>query len=142
MDNIYILKEIAKYDSKVWRLFSLLNREMNKYFCVKGKEYEMCFRKVGIDGNGTYYLLDGKYHRSDGPAMIYNDGSEFWFVNGLMHRLDGPAVICKYYCNWWYKNGKHHRLDGPAIEYVKEDMKKHNQWFVNGERIEKEYEYS
>ena len=136
MNSIFILKEIARWDRKVWKLFSLLNREMNKYFCIGNWEYEMCFRIIDKDEFKIYYKLDGKYHRTDGPAMIDNGGTEEWLVNGKYHRLDGPAVIRKYYCNWWYKNEILHRLDGPAVEYVKEDMKKYNEWWVDGKEIE------
>ena len=135
MDNIYILKEIARWDKSVWRLFSLLNWEMNKYFNVKGYEYEIAFRMIGVDKIRIYYKLDGNYHRSDGPAMIYNNGGERWYFNGKYHRLDGPAIIRKYRSNWWYNNGKLHRLDGPAIEYYKEDMKNYNSWWVDGKEI-------
>ena len=135
MDNIYILKEIARWDKQVWKLFSLLNREMNEYFCILGREYELNFRRIDKNEIGIYYKLDDKCHRSDGPAMIYNDGSEFWFVNGKLHRLDGSAVIRKNNYNGWYKNGKLHRLDGPAIEYYKDDMKINNRWYIDGERI-------
>ena len=142
MDNIYILKEIAKFDKKVWKLFSLLNKEMNDYFNVLGKEYELNFNEIKIDGSGTYYLLDGKFHRSDGPAAMYNTGSEEWYFNGKLHRLDGPAKIIINYYSHWYKNGLPHRLDGPAVEYVKECNKKYNQWFVDGKLVVKEDEYS
>ena len=138
MDNIYILKEIARWNKGVWKLFNLLNKEMNKYFCIRNKEYEICFREIKKDISGTYYLLDEKYHRTDGPAMIYNNGSENWYFNGILHRLDGPAKIWMGYCNRWYVNGKRHRSDGPAVEYYKECNKIHDEWFIDGKRIVKE----
>ena len=140
MNDIYILKEIAKWDESVWELFSLLNKEMNEYFNIRNREYEMCFRKIETKDRTIYYKLDGNYHRSDGPAITYNNSSESWYFNGKLHRLDGPAMIRKNYCNIWYKNGKLHRIDGPAIEHYKDDMKKYNQWFINGKRILKENE--
>ena len=135
MNNIYILKEISKFDRSVWRLFSLLNKEMNDYFNVKSREYEMCFRTINVKRFEIIYKLDGSHHRSDGPAVIYNTGSEEWYFNGQYHRLNGPAVIYIDHNNHWYINGKLHRLDGPAIEYVKEHMKKFNEWYINGKRI-------
>ena len=45
------------------------------------------------------WIVDGKYHRTDGPARIEwfdDDGSlsiEEWLVEGKPHRLDGPAYI-------------------------------------------------
>jgi len=57
--------------------------------------------KVGEDGT-KYWLLNGKYHREDGPAIERASGSKEWFLNGLHHREDGPAVE---YTNgrksWW-----------------------------------------
>ena len=137
MDNIYILREIARWDKSVWRLFSLLNKESNEYFCIGNREYEITFRTIKERMFGIYYKLDGKRHRSDGPAIIENNGDEEWYLNDKRHRLDGPAQIQKGYCNFWYKNGKFHRLDGPAIEYVNEEDKKYNKWFVDGMRIKK-----
>ncbi len=138
MNSIFILQEIAKWDKRVWKLFSLLNREMNEYFCIRNYEYEMCFRKIKKYASMIYYSLDGKYHRTDGPAVIYNNGDKSWYCNSMLHRLDGPAVIRINFCNNWYKNGKRHRIDGPAIEYVNDDEKKYNQWYIDGKLAEKE----
>jgi len=44
----------------------------------------------------------GQIHRSDGPAVIYSDGTEKWFVNGKLHRLDGPAVVYVNGDKEWY----------------------------------------
>ena len=163
MDDIYILKEIAKFDRNVWKLFRMLNKECYEYFIVKGYEYELNFRTIKIDGNGTWYELDGQYHRSDGPAMIWNSGSKSWWCNGNLHRLDGPAVIHNNAGEEWWVNGKLHRTDGPAIiynngdeewwvnskrhriggpaiVYYKYDRKKYNRWFIDGKLILKENE--
>jgi hypothetical protein len=37
-------------------------------------------------------MLDKKYHREDGPALVYPNGYKAWFINGRLHRVDGPAV--------------------------------------------------
>ena len=160
MNNLFIMREIARWDRSVWILFSLLNKEMNRYFNVLRYEYEMCFRVKKIDEYKTCYKLDekrhrtdgpavvwyngdkswwlnGKRHRLDGPAIIHNDGSEEWYANGNFHRLDGPAVIWLNHNCYWYKNGRLHRLDGPAIEYVNEADKKFNQWYIDGKLIMK-----
>ena len=135
MNSIFILKEIARWDKSVWRLFSLLNREMNEYFNIKGYEYEIAFRMIEKSYIGTYYYLDGQYHRSDGPASAYNNGIEEWWFNGELHRSDGPAIISINYCAWWYKNNLLHRLDGPAIEYIDEINKRRNEWWIDGKKI-------
>jgi hypothetical protein len=58
----------------------------------------------------------GKYHRTDGPAYEYSNGSKYWYINGLRHRTDGPAIE-NIYGKHWYINGKRHREDGPAVEW-------------------------
>ena len=56
-------------------------------------------------GNKFWYNEDGKYHREDGPAVIWNDGSKTWYKNGLCHREDGPAVECVIDGPSWYLDG-------------------------------------
>ena len=56
------------------------------------------------------------FHREDGPAKIWFDGSEHWYMNGCLHKNDGPAIITEH-CKRWYVNGDRHRLDGPAVEF-------------------------
>ena len=39
--------------------------------------------KMKIDPDGSKrWLLNGKRHREDGPAIEWPDGSKFWFLNG------------------------------------------------------------
>lgn len=101
--------------------------------------------------NGTLYRLDGKFHRTDGPAIEYTNGDREWYIKGLhhrtdgpaidriggnkewkikgkRHRTDGPAVEFSNGAKQWYKHGKLHRVDGPAIEYA--DGTK--MWYING----------
>ena len=72
------------------------------------------------------YLLEGKCHRSDGPAAIVrgDDGAmiaEFWCQRGELHRPDGPAAI--YFSKQsgaveeerYFTHGRLWREDGPAI---------------------------
>ena len=64
------------------------------------------------------YRLNGKLHRTDGPAYIvwYKNGqkaSEEYHMNGQFHRTDGPAYI------HWYQNGK----------------KRSEQYYMNDEKI-------
>ncbi len=45
------------------------------------------------------WAKDGKFHRLDGPAVIYSNGSKEWWQNGRLHRKDGPAVeIAEGFC--------------------------------------------
>ena len=53
------------------------------------------FTGVGLMKNGFFiaYYKEGEFHREDGPAVIYNDGTTFdWHLHGKLHRLDGPAM--------------------------------------------------
>jgi hypothetical protein len=32
------------------------------------------------------------FHRSNGPALEFSNGSKMWYYRGMVHRLDGPAT--------------------------------------------------
>ena len=44
------------------------------------------------DGTTIYRDSCGKFHRDDGPAVTYPDGTTVWFQFGKIHRIDGPAI--------------------------------------------------
>jgi len=104
-------------------------------------------------------MLGGRFHRTDGPARIREDGTREWWIEGKRHRADGPAIE---YANgdreWWrngvltrkqlangmseiYEEGKltrrewrvcgqlHRDGDLPAIEHVSGDL----EWYRDGE---------
>ena len=62
-------------------------------------------------------------------CKTYEDGHKEWLVSGRLHREDGPAVEWDHGTKEWWFNGKCHREDGPAMEYS--DGDKH--WYLNGE---------
>jgi len=75
------------------------------------------------DGPATVYeaglrewYIDGEYHREGGPAIEHYDGSEYWYRHGKLHREGGPAIISKDEFRQWWIDDKLHREDGPAIE--------------------------
>jgi 2'-5' RNA ligase len=76
----------------------------------------------------------GKFHRTDGPAVEYADGSKAWYVDGKRHRTDGPAIEYADGGKLWYVDGKRHRTDGPAVEYA--DGRKY--WYVDGQELTEE----
>ena len=53
--------------------------------------------QMEIDRNGTKIWRNpkGHYHREDGPAVEYVDGSKEWFIEGKHHREGGPAIILR-----------------------------------------------
>tara|TARA_R110000868_G_C10813859_1_gene758071 strand:- start:519 stop:779 length:261 start_codon:yes stop_codon:yes gene_type:complete len=60
-----------------------------------------------INSYGTKrWLLHGKRHREDGPAIEFTNGNKYWFINDILHREDGPA--CEYTTGdkEWYYQGK------------------------------------
>jgi hypothetical protein len=68
------------------------------------------------DGSKSWYV-NGKQHKTDGPAIEWKCGTKEWYLNGNLHRLEGPAVEFADGTKHWYVNGKLHRADGPACEY-------------------------
>jgi hypothetical protein len=87
--------------------------------------------RVSPDGVKRWYRHNGQYHREDGPAIEYPNGSKEWYLNGKYHREDGPAIESSDGTKCWYLHGKRHREDGPAIEYG--DGRKW--WFLNGKQF-------
>ena len=66
----------------------------------------------------------GEFHRTDGPAIEYNNGFKAWFINGLRHRIDGPAIVYNknslfYGDIEYYLNGKKYSEE----EYEQEVLK-------------------
>jgi len=88
-----------------------------------------------INSYGKFWKnADGEYHREDGPAIEYTDGSKVWYLNDNCHREEGPAV--EYYngTKEWYLHGELHREDGPAIEWSNGSK----DWWINGKRLTQE----
>ena len=75
-----------------------------------------------------YLSESGERHRTDGPAVEYNNGTKHWYINGKRHREDGPAIEYNDGSKEWWINGKPHREDGPAVEYSTGDKS----WYLNG----------
>ena len=88
-------------------------------------------------GDGKFWYLNGKYHRTDGPAVEWFNGNKFWFLNGKHHRDGGPAIEFANGGKGWLINDQYHRTDGPAVERF--DGKK--RWFIYGvEYTEEEFD--
>ena len=66
-------------------------------------------KQIKTLNDGTkIYLLNGKLHREDGPAIEWLNGTKLWYINDLRHREDGPAIE---YTNgsveWFYNDVKY-----------------------------------
>ena len=57
-------------------------------------------------GNRFYYSSNGEFHRIDGPAVEWGNGTKRWYQNGLRHRTDGPAIVYSDGTKEWYINGE------------------------------------
>jgi len=104
-----------------------LSDQDRTWYIIKGYEIEE-------DLNGRIYYMDGEFHREDGPAVEYADGTKYWYLNGKYHREDGPAIEYADGTREWLLNGKTHREDGPAIEWA--DGRRI--WYLNGKLITEE----
>lgn len=60
------------------------------------------------DNNFWQWKSGNKFHRLDGPAVIYDTGWQGWFRHGKLHRVDGPAVIDDNgNATWWLNNSRY-----------------------------------
>lgn len=61
--------------------------------------------KVTTPDGIIVYRRYNKFHRDDGPALIYPNGEERWYKNGKLHREDGPAITRANGNYEWHFNG-------------------------------------
>jgi len=93
------------------------------------------------------YTLDNKFIKETNNypenftgIIDFQSGYKEYKLNGKLHRLDGPARIWDVThktCpgrKQWYIEGKSHRLDGPAYEWC--DGTK--DWYVEDKQVTKE----
>ncbi|MFZ9907787.1 MAG: hypothetical protein ACO3FJ_08865 [Ilumatobacteraceae bacterium] len=71
-----------------------------------------------------YKNESGQYHRTDGPAIEWNNGDKWWFINGELHREDGPAIECSDGSKEWYLNGIEYSEDQFHQELIKLKLKR------------------
>ena len=64
------------------------------------------YSKINKLGNKIWYNEQNQYHRDDGPAVEWADGSKEWWLNGNLHREDGPAVEYADGYKEWRLNGE------------------------------------
>jgi len=55
----------------------LMKKYQYKQFTLKNK------MGVRVDGKSIYIYKNGKFHRDDGPAIIYANGDKSWWKNGI-----------------------------------------------------------
>lgn len=87
-------------------------------------------KRESYNGNTMYYDKDGKFHKTDGPALV-TESRDYYYKHGKLHRTDGPAIYdYQHNKEEWYQNGELHRENGPAIYQEGGDT----EYFKNGER--------
>ena len=59
---------------------------------------------IDIYGTKRWYL-NNQLHRTDGPAVEFENGGKRWYFGGLLHRTDGPAIEHSNGGKRWYING-------------------------------------
>ena len=60
-------------------------------------------------GDKIWYLPskgENSYHRLDGPAVEWKNGSKAWWIRGKLHRIDGPAFEGENGSKHWFVDGK------------------------------------
>ena len=55
--------------------------------------------------DGLTYRKLGLLHRLDGPAVVWQDGTELHYVAGKLHREDAPAVHGGSGVDEWWTHG-------------------------------------
>ena len=95
--------------------------------------YETYKVRVYNDGGKEWYL-NGKRHRTDGPAVECSNGYKAWWLNDKCHRTDGPAIESSNGSKEWYLDGKLHRTDGPAIEF----SNGYKEWWLDDKELTEE----
>jgi hypothetical protein len=63
-------------------------------------------KEVSINGDICYYNSKRLWHRTDGPAVEYANGSNAWLLYGKHHRLDGPSCVWRDGHNYWHINNR------------------------------------
>lgn len=59
--------------------------------------------------NGTkVWYKEGKYHRTDGPAIEWLNGTKLWYIEDKRHRLDGPAIEWSDGSKEWWIEGTYY----------------------------------
>jgi hypothetical protein len=87
--------------------------------------------EVTVNERGTFWRLNGKYHREDGPAIENDNGCKTWWLNGEPHRENGPAAEFSNGTKGWYLNGENY-----TESEFKKEMAKRNKPTCEGKVVE------
>ena len=103
----------------------------SKIWCINDIQYSYKDWKEMANISNNFKKL-GKVNldeTTEQPVMtVDKNGDKQWTLNGKLHRTDGPAIERKHGYKAWCINGQLHRTDGPAFE----DANGSKAWFLNG----------
>ena len=111
-----------------------------KMWYVRGKLHRDNDLPAVIHAIGTKkWYQDGILHRDhDRPAIEHADGRLEWVCKGIRHRSNGPAIVWPDGSTFYFQNGKLHRNDGqPAFIPSLFFPDSHVVWYENDEQIKK-----
>ena len=90
------------------------------------------YEQLYFEDYRCYKDHNDKFHRIDGPAIIFPDGTEHWFFHGELHRDGGPAI---WYPDgefiMYYRFGMRHNPKGPAVLDVNRGI---CEWWLNDKK--------
>lgn len=67
------------------------------------------------DGSQFWFFFGKLHSYNDQPAVIFSDGRKEWWREGVRDRKHGPAVILPDGTEEYYSDGSRHRQGGPAV---------------------------
>lgn len=91
---------------------------------VHPKTREALTGNLKDEANTELFVLNGKLHREDGPALILYDGTMQWYQHGVLHRTNGPARIYSSNFQEYYLYGKRYDKEEWFEALTKEEKKK------------------
>lgn len=104
IDDIeYSFSDIEEY---IW----FLQTHRSEVWVVETKAEAQPEMKEYPDGTRQWWL-NGKLHRTDGPAIEWADGTRQWWLNGELHRTDGPAIEWSNGTRAWYLNDEEYSFE-------------------------------
>lgn len=78
--------------------------------------------KINERGTTWQYNEKGQFHREDGPAIEWADGTKEWWLRGLSHREDGPAIEWADGDKAWCLNGQKYTFKDYCNELLKRKL--------------------
>jgi hypothetical protein len=114
---------VAKANAETYIRMYLYDCEFRKY--ANGDDW---FKKQIVVKNYGYCT---DYKINNIKCRIYDEGDVEWIMNEKYHKLDGPAVIYPDVRVEYWEKDKRHRINGPAVIGANGD----EEYWENGVRI-------